>query len=417
MQENLLSFVISFFIGLLIGIEREHSHQEGVQPIGVRTFILFSLLGTLSATLHELALTLTISLFVFSIILLGYLQSTKTTRKELDIGITTEVAAGIIFCIGYIIPSANLLAIIISALVLLVLVERQRLHILARKKFKPHAIETAIIAVIFTLGILPILPNHTIDPWKLFNPYDFGILIAGVAAIQFIGFVLIRLFGERFGIAVTGLFGGFISSTVVFANLHRILRAHPTFKLAIIASAILANLAMMLEILIIIFIASPALFLFILRPILVMSLISIIFAIALLRFQKGKKHAEIPAANLFNWGSIFRTAIFIGSMLLIIAIVKRFVSPDGLLIVSFIGGFFEVHGITLATALLYLTNQITTSDASLILYAALLAAYISKFILLWATTPRKFAFITSIFLLSVLASGGMVYAVLMINGT
>ncbi len=416
MQENLLSFVISFFIGLLIGIEREHSHQEGIQPIGVRTFILFALLGTLSATLHELALTLTISIFVFGIILLGYLQSTRTTRKEIDVGITTEVAAAIIFCIGYIIPSANLLAIIISALVLLVLIERQRLHILARKKFKPHAIETAIIAVIFTLGILPILPNHTVDPWGLLNPYDFGILLVTIAAIQFVGFVSIRLFGERFGIAVTGLFGGFISSTVVFLNLHRLLQTHPKFKLAIMASAILANLAMMLEILAIILIASPNLFLFIIKPILVMSVISIIFAITLLHFQKGKKHAELPPADLFNWGSIFKTAFFIGFILIIIAIVKRFVSPDGLLIISFIGGLFEVHGITLATGLLYLNNQITNSVAGSILYAALLAAYISKFILLWVTTPKKFAFMTSLLLLGVLASGGIAYAVFMING-
>jgi uncharacterized membrane protein (DUF4010 family) len=409
MQENLLSFVISFFIGLLIGIEREHSHQEGVQPIGVRTFILFSLLGTLAATLHELVLTLATSLFVFSIILLGYLQSTKTTRKEIDVGITTEVAAGIIFCVGYIIPSANLLAIIISALVLLVLVERQRLHILARKKFKPHAIETAIIAVIFTLGILPILPNHTIDPWGVFNPYDFGILIVAIAAIQFVGFVSIRLFGERFGIAVTGLFGGFISSTVVFANLHRVLHSHPKFKLAIIASAILANLAMMLEILLIIFIASPGLFLFIVKPILVMAVLSIIFATVLLRFQKGKKQVASPSTEIFNWGSLFYTAIFIGLIVITITIVKRFISPDALLIVSFVGGLFEVHGITLATALLYLTNQITSLAASSILYVALLAAYVSKFVLLWLTTPKKFALITSLFLLVILISGAITY--------
>lgn len=42
MLQMLSSFVISLFIGLLIGIEREHSHHEDVEPIGVRTFILFS---------------------------------------------------------------------------------------------------------------------------------------------------------------------------------------------------------------------------------------------------------------------------------------------------------------------------------------------------------------------------------------
>lgn len=415
MQHNLLSFTISFFIGLLIGIEREHSHREGVEPIGVRTFILFSLLGTLAAVLHEPTLTLIITAFVFAIILLGYFQSTRIKRKETDIGVTTETAAGIVFCIGYMIPAAHLLAIIISALVLLVLVERQRLHVLARKRFKPHAIETAIVSVIFILGILPILPDHTIDPWGLFNPYDFGILIVTVATIQFVGFVSMRLFGERFGIAMTGFFGGFISSTIVFANLSGVLKAHPKFKLAIIASAILANLAMLLEILIIIFIASPSLFIFIIRPILVMSLMSIIFAFVLLRFQKAKEHTKILLGNPFRWVSLFRTAIFLGAMLIIISIAKRFVSPDELLIISFIGGLFEIHGITLGTALLYLNHQLSSTSANSILYTALLAAYLSKFILLWSTTPRKFALQASFFMLCILISGGVTFG-LLING-
>ena len=416
MHQNLLSFAISFFIGLLIGIEREHSHQEGVEPIGVRTFILFSLLGTLAATLHDSALTVIITVFVFAIILLGYFQSTRTTRKDMHIGVTTETSAGIVFCIGYMIPSAHLLAIIISALVLLVLVERHRLHILARKKFKPHTIETAIVSVIFILGILPILPDHTIDPWGLFNPYDFGILIVTVAAMQFIGFVAMRLFGERFGIAVTGFFGGFISSTIVFANLSGVLKTHPKFNRAIMAAAILANLAMMIEVSAIIFIASPNLFIATMKPILVMSLISMIFAYALLRLQKAKEHKTLSLSNPFSWISLFRTTIFLGAMLVIISIAKRSVGLDELLIISFIGGLFEVHGITLATALLYMNHEILSISANSILYAALLAAHLSKFILLWSTTPRKFALQTSFFMLCILIGGGGTFGLLTNSG-
>lgn len=193
MLEILLSFAISFLIGLLIGVEREHSHAEGIQAIGVRTFILFSLLGTLAAIIDHTALTITISAFAFSIILFGYLRSTSKTRKKIDIGITTEVSAAIVFCLGYMVPSTNIIAITISAFVLLVLIERQRLHKLARKKFKIHEIETTIILIIFALGILPILPNRTIDPWDLFNPHNFGVLIVTIAAIQFVGYILIHL--------------------------------------------------------------------------------------------------------------------------------------------------------------------------------------------------------------------------------
>lgn len=405
----LVSFAISLLIGLLIGIEREHSHAEGVQAIGVRTFILFSILGTLVATLNNLAVTITSSAFVFSIILFGYLRSTASTRKRTDIGITTEVSAAIVFCLGYLVPSANLIAITISAFILLVLVERQRLHLLARKKFKPHEIETTIILVIFALGILPILPNRTIDPWDLFNPRNFGTLIVTIAAIQFVGYISIRLFGERFGTAIMGFLGGLISSTAVFANLGHTLRSHPKFTLAIIASAILATLAMLAELITILLVASPTLLFFIIKPILVMSSISVIFVIILLHYQKGKTHTATLVSNPLNLWLVLRTSIFIALTLILIAIAKRYVSTEGVLFISFLGGLFEIHGITLATALLYLDQHLTINTAKLVLYMALLASFISKFFLLWTLTPARFALSTSLFLIGILASGGLTY--------
>ncbi len=307
----LFPFVISLLIGLLIGIEREHSHAEGVQPIGVRTFILFSLLGTLAATLNHIALTITISAFVFSIILFGYFRSTERHRKKIDIGITTEVSAAIIFCLGYLVPTASLIAITISGFVLLVLVERQRLHRLARRKFKPHEIETTIILIIFALGILPILPNRTIDPWDLFNPHNFGTLIVTIAAIQFAGYIAIRLFGERFGMAIMGFLGGLVSSTAVFANLAHTLRSHPTLTRAIMASAMLATLAMLFEMITIILVASPTLLIFIIQPLLVMSIVCLVFAIFLLHYQKTNGHKNSLVANPLNFLSVFNSTLAI----------------------------------------------------------------------------------------------------------
>lgn len=409
MLETFISFAISLLMGLLIGMERERSHAEGIQAIGVRTFMLFSLLGTLAATLDKLSLTITISAFVFSIIIFGYLRSTANKRKKIDIGVTTEVSAGLVFCLGYMIPSAKLIAITISAFVLLILVERKRLHTLARNKFKPHEIETTIILVIFALGILPLLPNRSIDAWNLFNPRNFGILIITIAAIQFAGYVSIRLFGERFGMAITGFLGGLVSSTAVFANLPHALRTYPKYTFAVAASAIFSILAMLVEVIVIVFVASPALFFTIMYPILVMFIVSIIFSIFLLYSKTEMKHVMPSVSNPINLVSILRSSLFIGVTLILIAVAKRFIGNEGVLLISFLGGLFEIHGITLATALLYLNHQITTNNTIAILYTALLAGFVSKFFLLWSLTPFRFALQTSFLLLCILLSGGVTY--------
>ncbi len=409
MPAILLSFTISFLIGLLIGIEREHSHEEGVQAIGVRTFILFALLGTLASILNQLPLTLIISMFVFSMIIFGYLRSSDKSRKKIDIGITTEISAAIVFCLGYMVPASRFVAIIVSALVLLVLIERQRLHALARKKFKPHEIETAIIFVIFALGILPILPNHTIDPWDLFNPYNFAILIVTIAAIQFTGYITIRLFGERFGMALTGFLGGLISSTAVFANLSQTLRIHPHFKFSVIASAMLATMAMLIEIMAIIFVASSTLFFFMFKPLIVMIVTAFILTALLLSCQKKNEKALINIKSPLNLSSILKTSIFIALTLVLVVIAKRYVGTEGIFIVSFLGGLLEIHGISLATALLYLDHHLTSTTAISALSTAILASFISKFVLLWSLTPARFALETSLCLLIILFSGCMTY--------
>jgi uncharacterized membrane protein (DUF4010 family) len=102
-------------------------------------------------------------------------------------------------------------------------------------------------------------------------------------------------------------------------------------------------------------------------------------------------------------------SIFLGITLVLIAVAKRFVGTEGMLLITFLGGLFEIHGITLATGLLYLQKQLPINVACLILYVAILASFISKFFLLWSLSPHRFALQTSLFLLVMIASGGTVY--------
>ena len=405
MLETLLPFIVSLLIGLLVGIEREKSHPKGVQSIGVRTFTLIALLGAISATINQIVITVLIGFFAFGIILLGYYRSTSPDRKKIDLGITTEISAIVIFCLGYITVTNTILAIILSSFVLLVLIERHRLHALARRKFDLYKLETFIILVIFVLGVLPILPNHTIDPWELFNPRNFGIIVATIGSIQFIGYIAIRLFGERFGMALVGFLGGLVSSTAVFANLANTLKSHPQFTLSLIASSIFALCAMLIEIVIVILVASQTLLLLIIKPIIVMIIVCCILASILLYLDKANEKQVSNISNPLNILSVIKTSIFIAAALIFISITKNYIGTNAVLLVSFLGGLFEIHGICLATALLYLDNNITSELAVQILYLAILASIVSKFFLLWSLTPVKFALKTSLCLLLVLLSG------------
>lgn len=288
------------------------------------------MLGTLIAVLQQTPLTIAVSLFVIGILLLNYYQSIINQKENNNIEILTEITACFIFCLGYLIPTSPFLAITLSAIIFLVLIERQRLHILAREKFKPHEIETVIILVIFTLGILPLLPDRTFDPWHLFNTKDFGLLIATVASIQLVGYIAIHLFGERLEISMTGFLGGLVSSTAVFAQLNDTLKRYPQEWGAILASGMLATVAMLVDVLIIIWVASPALLIFIIWPVVAIISSGISFSMILIYFQKKTSDERILLATQLNLLPIVRTSIFIGLLLFLIAIARRIISLKGI---------------------------------------------------------------------------------------
>lgn len=409
MLEQLLSFTISLLIGLLIGIERERSHPEGSQFIGVRTFTLLSMFGTLVAILHQSSITIAVSIFVVGILLLNYYQSIIKHKKKNNVEILTEITACFIFCLGYLVPTSPLLAVTLSSIVLLVLIERQRLHTLAREKFKPHEMETLIVLVIFTLGILPLLPDFTIDPWHLFNPKELGLLIVTIAALQLGGYVTIHLFGERLGIPLTGFMGGLVSSTVVFAQMKDILKQHPQSERAILSSGLFATVAMLIDVMIIILVASPPLMIFIFWPIIAMICMGLLLALGLLYLQKETRNDVSLSVMPLNLLSLLRTSLFIGALFLIIAMARKLISIKGILLLSFLGGLVEIHGISLATALLYLGKQMQAIDARLVLYVAILASFVSKIILLWSLMPIRFAFKATLLLLLMLGSGALFF--------
>ncbi len=414
MVENiqaLQAFAISLGVGLLIGLEREHSHPIGRQAIGVRSFMLFSVLGTLTAYLGQLPLTITLSIFVFGAILLGYIRSTRERLKFPDIGITTEISAAIVYCLGIVAYSAPFLAAVLGSVVLLILVERKRLHTFSRNKLKTQEIEAAIILLLFALGVLPLLPNYAIDPWQIFNPRRYGILVTMIASMQFGGYVAIRIFGNRLGTVLMGFFGGLVSSTAVLASLPRIVRQQPELTHSASAAAILSTIGMLIELSIILFVASPELLLLFIRPILAMMIVG---GLAALYVLNGKE-IEVPVVhqpmNPLDFGAILRLSLLIGGMIFLVAIAKHYLGVSGLQVVAFFGGFFELQSISLGIASLFQQAKIAAPDASLTLAFAVLATFLSKFALLWSLARNKFAVITTIALAVMLLAGVIAYLI------
>ncbi len=216
------SIFITIVLGFIIGMHRSMTYiYRNEQPIaGSRTFALIALLGYLSGWLQQYVPGFVlVSLSVFGILTaISYLLKVQTLKK---LGMTSQVAALVTFSLGLMVWfGLENYAISIGVIMIVLLEIKPRL-----KRIESHISATDINAVVLLLAmsfvVLPILPDEMLGPYKLFNPYKTWLMAVIIAAISFVGYIAIKIFGQKHGLFLTGAAGGLVSSTAVSVSLSR----------------------------------------------------------------------------------------------------------------------------------------------------------------------------------------------------
>ncbi len=408
MLEMIQPFLLSLAMGLIIGIERERKLAESKKAIGLRTFILFSLSGTLAAKINHPNLTVSLSLFVFAILLISYFRVTEKHKTPADIGMTTEMAAATVFMLGYLMFSHMILACSLTTALFLILYGRSSLHKFAKKKITAKEIEASITIIIISLAVISFLPDRTIDPWGLFNPQKAGMLVLILASIQFGSYIAIRLFGHALGMMLLGFFGGLISSTAVFANISEDQRKKKTLSYSKVIAGVFATIASLVGFLIVVFIVNFNLLQMIFWPLGAAILVGGLMSYVVMGKGKSDK-MDIAEANPLDLKSILKLALIILGILLLVSLINNYLGQRALPLAVFATGLFDIHGIAYALAVLYSNQQLAFTSTSDLLMIAVAASFISKFGLIWVIAHNRFSMVLSAFLSAMLVSGTLVY--------
>lgn len=402
--ERLIEAVIAAGIGLFVGLEREHSDQpdtsaaygggEGKRRghhIGVRSFALIALLGWVAAILSSRAPWLGVAAFlsVTALISLEYLRSAERVP-----GITTEIAALVMFGAGALVAEEPLLAVALSLGVTLLLFSKPwvRSVVAGMRRFELLA---ALQLLILVAIVLPLLPDAAPDPWGVLSPRRIAIFVVLIAGMSFIGYVLTRLLGPSRGAGVTGLAGGIASSTAVTATMaQRVRHGEPVAPAQM--AVLLANAILFARIAAVAAFINTRLAAALALPFTAMGAVMLGAAVWSWRrmhnappvatetgagLQLKNPFALLPA---LKWGLIF-------SIVLVVAAVARDeLGERGALIAAAASGLADVDAITLAVARQAVDGELSLRTAALAVVIAILANNLVKGAIAVITGGRRF---------------------------
>lgn len=237
--------------GLAVGLERQWSgHASGphARLAGLRTFTMFGLVSGLSGWLWSVALPIPASLLLAAaaaLIAIGYARASRD-----DVDATTEVAAVVVLAAGVVSGLGQIrVAMAVIAITLLFLAEKTRLHGWAAR-LDDKGVRAGARFAVMALVILPLLPVGPYGPHDAVHPRELWMLVMFFSGLSFASYVIRRIIGDAQGYAVSGILGGFISSTSVTLTMSRLSR-HAKAAEGAMASAVMgANTMLFLRVLV-----------------------------------------------------------------------------------------------------------------------------------------------------------------------
>ncbi|WP_457568344.1 MgtC/SapB family protein [Desulfurobacterium sp.] len=375
-------YFLSMIFGALVGIEREYKKQlEGTPAFGgIRTFILVSLLGTLSA--HVASGSYPLVLPAVFIAVSAFILIAQKNEKE--VGLTSEFAALATFFTGVLCFFREYqIAAVISIAVFSVLAFKKQMHEFVRHVTLDDLFAFLKFAVV-TVIVYPLLPDRT---FYGVNPRDVWAMVVVISTIDFIGYVLTKFVGSKKGTVITGLIGGLVSSTAVTVTLSSFAKRNPVIVGEYAAGIVGASAIMFFRILTLVFIVNPNLVRFFLFPCVVAALFGLIFSYVRAKLRKGNEKIEVE--NPYELSTAIKFGLFFGFILFITRFAATYAGALGIFVIAAVSGLSDVDAITLSMAKLYSSGEITAVVAVTAIFIAATVNTLFKWVLTYFVGGRE----------------------------
>jgi len=414
------SLLIAVILGFIIGLQRTMANlytrdkeKEAYFVAGSRTFALIALLGFLSGLLNKSipSIVSIITISVIGLLVLSYYLKAVLYKK---MGMTTQIAAIITYLLGLMVYlHLEQYAIFIGVLMIVLLEIKPRLQKI-EQNITPADLNASILLLAMTFLLLPILPDEMIGPYKLFNPYKTWLMAIIIASISFVGYLAIKILGNKRGVLLTGLFGGLVSSTAVSISLSQMYTTQKEYLNNFTAGIAMACTLMYIRVLFEAFVINQKLALTLLLPYAAASVSGLIFVYILYKYSKtatfNLEDTDI-AKNPLQLSEALKFGLLFGIIYGAISVVQGNYGNIGVYIISTLSGITDVDAITLSLSQLASDQKLSVqASATGIVIASTTNSLVKLGIVYWIGGRRIGWRLALFFLLTLGMMGAGVWA-------
>jgi uncharacterized membrane protein (DUF4010 family) len=373
-------------LGFLVGAERYRGRPQGEhKAAGVRTFSIFGLLGGVCGIFDQPFLAVISFAGLATLIAIAYYR-TAAQRP----GMTTEVAALLVFWIGYLLSYRELPAIALGIVLTVFLASKRPLHHFVRTRISAAEFDATLRFLVVVLVIYPVLPDRAFGPLEIFNPQRIWGLVILVSAIGYAGYFLMRWLGTGRGLRTAALVGGLASTTAVTMDLARRARREPEAARSFGALAVLATAIQGPRLLLILWALDGRLAGRLLMPLSAMALTALVTAQLLARKLDPRESPTLDLENPFSVAPALKFGAILVGVLVVVRSAEHLLGQQATLLAAALAGATSVSAAALSIAEMASGHELPVAAAAWAVLGAVGAATLSKLVIGWLQGTRAF---------------------------
>lgn len=367
---------VGLAVGLLIGLERERSKGEGPTraAAGIRTFSILGLTGSIAGMIGPTGIYIS-GIFISLAMVASYVRSHRD-----DPGLTTEIAMLLTFLLGVLALSSPGIAGSTGVIVAVLLASKHKLHAVCRQWLSEAELQDLLTLLAAAFVVLPLLPDHAIDPWDAINPRRLWVLVITIMAMATLGYLALRIFGTRFGLAIAGMAGGFVSSTATVLIMADRAIANPARAPSVASAAIMSNVGTVIQLAAVVGSFSFPLLHQIAAPLIAAGAITLLSGLIVnwQSFVRPGEDKELIEKHPFEPASVLRLVALLAAVMLVIAIIRANLGTASLPWMMVLSGLADVHAAAASVAQALAMGQIDMHRAVLCVVIAVVVNGIWK---------------------------------------